>query len=299
MRAPGWPICLAACAAALPGQAFAHSTILPVTPHEVWQTWDFDWWIVLPLLLIHWLYGRGLRKLWSHAGMGRGIGYLQAASFLAGEVLLVIALISPLDPLGGTLQAAHMTQHTILIAFAPPLLLLGQPGVALAWALGPDWGARFARLRARFRFLAEPFTATALYAAAIWVWHTPVLYDLALRNDAIHWVEHMSFFATGLLFWSVMLRGARWPNGAPGAIAASLATIIHSGFLAALLTFSPVLFYSWYDGRSQLWGLTALEDQQLAGLIMWVPVMPPYLAACLAAAWCLITRSPGLAIQPR
>ncbi len=275
-----------------PDEVMAHITVLPVTPDDVWQAWAFDWWIVLPILLAHWLYGRGLVRLWSSAGVGRGISLRQAGFFLAGEALLVAALVSPLDALGSTLQSAHMAQHAILIAFAPPLLLLGRPDAALAWAIGPRAALRIGRLRMRFAGLAGPFAATALHAAAIWLWHVPALYEAALASEALHWLEHASFFGTALLFWSVALRGARHLHAAPAAMAASLATVIHSGFLAAILTFAPVLLYPWYDGRAQLWGLTPLEDQQLSGLLMWVPVTPVYLAACLFAAWALINRQP-------
>lgn len=291
MRVRVWYVCCVPSAFGITPPAFAHVTTLPVTPDGIWLAWSFEFWVVAPMLLVHWLYGRGVLKLWRSAGWGRGIGYRQAACFLGGEVLLVIALVSPLDPLGATLQSAHMAQHGILAAFAPPLLLLGRPDAAFAWALGPRLASALAQVKARLAFLAAPLVAAALHAAALWLWHLPLLYEAALENDMLHRLEHLSFFATGLLLWSALLKGAQRITAAPAAIAAGLATLILSGFLAALLTFAPQPFYAWYDGRAQLWGLTPLEDQQLAGLLMWVPMSPAYLAASLAAAFVLITHT--------
>jgi putative membrane protein len=289
---------LAAVALLAPTAALAHATTLPVTPQTLWQNWSFEPWIVIPLFALHWLYGRGLSRLWASAGRGRGISVAQAGCFLAGEAAFVLALISPLDALGSTLQAAHMTQHMLLIAVAPPLLLMGRPEAAFGWALGAHGGRALARLRTELAFLAAPVAAAALHAAAIWAWHLPSLYHAALENDFVHWLEHIAFFSTGMLLWSVLLRGVKRPAHAPAAMAAGLATILHSGFLAALFTFSPVLFYPWYDGRAQLWDLTPLADQQLAGLIMWVPGMPVYLAVILLAARTLIGGEPSAPAAP-
>jgi putative membrane protein len=282
----GLPVC--ALAFILPDAAHAHAVTLPVTPDTLWQNWSFDLWVVLPLLVSHWLYGRGVLRLWASAGLGRGISMVQAGCFLAGELALVAALLSPLDPLGSTLQSAHMTQHMILIALAPPLLLAGRPDAAFAWAIGPRGAQLIAQVKSALGWLARPFPATALHAAAIWGWHAPQVYHAALENDFVHWLEHLSFFGTGLLIWSVFLAGMRRRSMAPAAMAASFVTILHSGFLAALFTFSPRHFYPWYDGRAQLWGLTPLADQQLAGLIMWVPAMPLYLGVVLMAAHTLL-----------
>ena len=279
-----------------PTAALAHATTLPVPPQTLWQAWSFEPWVVIPLFAVHWLYGRGLSLLWGSAGRGRGISIAQAGCFLAGEAALFVALMSPLDALGSTLQAAHMTQHMLLIAVAPPLLLLGRPEAAFGWALGARGGRALARMRTELAWLAAPVVAAALHAAAIWAWHIPSLYHAALENDFVHWLEHIAFLSTGMLLWSVLLRGVKRPSHAPAAMAAGLATLLHSGFLAALFTFSPVLFYPWYDGRAQLWDLTPLTDQQLAGLIMWVPGMPVYLAVILLAARNLIesgTRTPA------
>lgn len=217
----------------------------------------------------------------------------RASSFLAGGAALAVALLSPLDALGSTLQSAHMAQHMILIAVAPPLLLAGRPEAAFVWALGPRRGRTLSRLRSKLAWVAAPFPAIALHGAAIWAWHLPVLYHAALENEFVHWLEHVSFLLTGLLLWSVLLKGIKRPARAPAAIAAGLVTILHSGFLAALFTFAPVVFYPWYDGRAQLWNLTPLTDQQLAGLIMWVPFMPVYLGVILLALSMLIGSAHG------
>ena len=116
--------------------AAAHG-LAPIQPATLWQAWSFDAKVLVPLLVAHWAYGRGVLRLWQRAGRWRGIGGMHVAAFLLGEIALVVALVSPVDQLGGTLLSAHMAQHGLLVAVAPPLLLLGLPGVAFAWAL-PD-----------------------------------------------------------------------------------------------------------------------------------------------------------------
>jgi putative membrane protein len=201
---------------------------------------------------------------------------------LLGESVLVVALISPLDQLGGTLLSAHMAQHGLLVAAAPPLLLLGKPGVAFAWALPTGWN-RISVLAGATRLtalLSRPLVAAVLHGLAVWIWHAPNLFDAAVEREWLHALEHASFFGTALLLWRAVLVQPRRQAGP--ALGAALATLLHSGLLGALLTMAPYPLYSWYrDGRTELWGLSALGDQQLAGLLMWVPLGVFYFAACL------------------
>jgi putative membrane protein len=255
--------------------AEAHG-LLPVGPEAFWQSWSFDPWVIVPLLVVHWLYGRGVLRLWAKAGTWRGIGWPQIAAFIGGEFVLMIALVSPLDRLGGTLVSAHMVQHGLLVAAAPPLLLLSHPGAAFAWGLLE--ATKRGALRVSWRFLSQfgrslsrPMPAAILHGAALWAWHAPPLFEAALRNEWIHSLEHAMFFGTALLFWQAIV-SAR-PGFAIGpAMAVVLITTIHTGLLGALLTFAPSPLYPWYAGRANLWGLSAQTDQQLAGLIMWVPM---------------------------
>ena len=270
------------------GTAAAHGPAA-VAPYAFWGTWSFDPVVVVPLLVAHWLYMRGVVRLWARAGTWRGIGCRHILSLGFGEVILVIALISPLDQLGGTLLTAHMAQHGLLVAVASPLLLMGRPGVAFAWALPSGWSKDIA-IGAAWRFIARlgralsrPLPAAALHGAALWVWHAPGLFDAAVEREWLHVLEHASFFGTGLLFWRAIL-DARSSRRAGPALGSASATLMHGGLLGGLITTATRPLYGWYPGRTELWGFSPLEDQQLAGLVMWVPMGAVYFGACLFLA---------------
>ena len=263
-------------------------------PHELWQAWAWDPLLLAGLALAAWAYGRGVCALWSRAGAGRGIARWQAAAFGAGLVALAVALVSPLEGLAAALFSGHMAQHLVLILVAAPLLVLGEPLVAYLWALPParrrTVGAwlRRAPLRAVRRALALPGAAWLLHIVAVWAWHLPGLYQAALVSEPLHSLEHGSFLATALLFWGVVVRpggGRRLGYGA--GILYILATALPSALLGALITLAPSPWYPAYAASAPAWGLTPLEDQQLAGLLMWIPpgILYVGVAAALLAAW--------------
>ncbi len=131
--------------------------------------------------------------------------------------------------------------------------------------------------------LTRPVTATVLHAVAIWVWHVPVFFDAAVMDVVVHRLQHLSFFLTAVLFWWAML----WRSD-PGVAAGELfVTMIHTGILGALMTFAPRILYAAQTAEAAQWGLTRIEDQQLAGLVMWVPVGTVYAGAAIAffARW--------------
>ena len=134
-----------------------------------------------------------------------------------------------------------MVQHVLLIAVAPPLLLLGRPDAALAFALpGPARrnvaGSPLGALAAMLRRLARPLPAALLHGLALWVWHAPGPFQAALQSRFLHDLEHASFFVTALLFWQSVIVAARSPATRIAAMLATLATLIHSGLLGALIT---------------------------------------------------------------
>ncbi|WP_051330054.1 cytochrome c oxidase assembly protein [Niveispirillum irakense] len=274
--------------ALVPLPAFAHAGGIWIGPDALSFGWSLLEWIALPLLVCWWLYGRGIIRLWGRAGVGRGIDIGQVCCFAAGMILLVLALLSPIDALGETLFTAHMTQHMLLLVVAPPLLLLGRPDVAFTAGLPAGWRGSAAWLhRQPGRWLAPlvgPGTASLIKAVILWGWHAPPLFDAALLNDPLHELEHACFLLAGLLFWWALLRPGRDVLASLQGAGAALVTLIHSGMLGALLTLAPVPLYASYVGQSELWGLTVLEDQQLAGLVMWVPMGFVYLGAGLALA---------------
>jgi putative membrane protein len=278
------------------GPAAAHGPT-PLPPDSLWHRWNFDPLVLVPLLAAGWLYPRGLRNLWIAAGRRRGVTYFHATSFALGMAMLFCALVSPLDALGGTLLCAHMAQHGLLIAAAPPLLLAGKPGVAFAWALPSRRRRNFLvstawhSLARMGNVLSRPLPAAALHGLTLWLWHAPAVFDQAIAGYAMHAFEHICFFGTALLFWRSIL-GARSPRRAGVALCATFATLVHSGLLGALITMAPYPIYAWYAGRTQAWGLGPLEDQQLAGLLMWVPMGLVYLGGCLALASRLAASPP-------
>jgi putative membrane protein len=201
---------------------------------------------------------------WVYLKAAPVMAWRRVAAFSAGWLALVVALLSPLDHHVAESFSLHMIQHELLMIAAPPLLILGRPYAALAATLPPA-ALRVAALPLR----VPPLAALLLHAAALWVWHVPRLFDAALASDAVHAAQHASFFFTALLFWWAVFRRVR--TGI--ALLYILVTMIHAGALAALLTFAPAPLYA----------LTAHGEQQLGGLIMWVPAGYAMLAAGLIA----------------
>lgn len=269
--------------------ALAHEG-LPPMPHDVWDAWSWDLLLLVGLGLSGWAYVRGVTTLWRRAGLGRGVTGWQAAAFGGGLIALFIALISPLDALSEALFSAHMVQHVILILVAAPLLVLGAPPAALIWSVPRRWQRGLGRwwqrqrgLRAGWRILTQPLLVWTLHTLALWAWHVPALYQAALQNETLHALEHLSFFGTGLLFWRAIMSpfGRKKVATGPGRLLYIFTMALQSGGLGALMTFSPRPWYGTYTSTTTAWGLTPLEDQQLAGVIMWVPAGVVYLVAAL------------------
>lgn len=222
-------------------------------------------------------YGVGVRRLHARAGVGRGIASWRVWAFAGAILTLAVAFAPPVDEITDGLFAAHMAQHVLLAVIAPPLLVAGMPGVMLLWTLDANrrrnvalW---FARSDARrvWRTATLPLVAWLLHAIAIWAWHLPRLYVAALDHETLHWLEHLSFAGTGvLLWWSILYpRGARRTGYGLGMLTL-FGTAMHSGALGALLTLTHRVVYPIQESGAASYGLTPLEDQQIAGLIMWV-----------------------------
>ena len=287
-----------AAAAAMGGAAIASQAHVP-EPTPAWSLpWTFEPWVVAPLLLSAAFYVLGTKRLWAHAGRGRGITSAQAAAFAGGWLVLAAALVSPIDGLGAQLFSAHMLQHELLMVLAAPLLCLGQPLVAWTWALAPAARQRLGRAlqhptwRRTWRLLRAPVTAWALHAIVLWAWHAPPLFEKALHHAGWHAFQHVSFFGSALLFWWAVLRPGRAHGMA--AMACIFTTMMHTAFLGALLSLSGRLWYPSYQSTATAFGLDPLDDQQLGGLLMWVPAGVAYLASglALAARWPL-RSAPG------
>lgn len=264
----------------------------PLAPHDLWSAWSWEPALLTGLALCIGTYGYGVSALWQRAGFGRGLRRWQVAAFGVGWITLWIALVSPLDALGSVLFSAHMLQHLLLILAAPPLLILGAPHIALIWALprpARRWLAQAWRRtawRTVWQTLSQPVLVWGLAGGTFWLWHVPSLYQAALQNEGIHALEHITFLGTAVLFWWTLLHpGRRLSQGA--GILFVFTTMLQNGLLGALLTFASYPWYPAYANRVAAWGLTPLEDQQLAGLIMWIPAGVVYLLTALAmfALW--------------
>ncbi|MEO6835452.1 MAG: cytochrome c oxidase assembly protein [Candidatus Tumulicola sp.] len=270
------------------------------TPSLARLPWTFEPWEIACLVLSAGLYVVGLARLWRRAGRGRGIGIAEAGAFAAGSLAIVAALVSPLDALADDLFSAHMVEHELLMIVAAPLLVLGRPLTAWLWAAPARWrGAIGACLhrpgwRVPWLVFTGPLWAFILHALALWLWHVPALFEAALENEAVHALQHISFLGTALIFWwSVLGRATRRERGI--ALVSLFATMVHTGALGALLTLSTVVWYPSYAASAPAWGFTALEDQELGGIIMWVPAGLVYIVTglWLASRWLAEPRRAG------
>ena len=274
---------------ALPRTALAHPG-QPPAPHDIWSAWSWEPALLVSLVVTGCLYAFGTGVLWGRVGPGRCIEMWRFIAFGGGLLALFVALVSPLDALGQALFSAHMVQHLILMLVAAPLLVLGAPLVPWLWALPKParkalggWWKQAERVRMIWHGLSEPILVWFLYAAALWIWHLPTLYQAALTVQWIHDLEHVCFLGTALLLWWTLIQpnGHRRLSYGAGALFV-FTTALHSGVFGALLAFAQTLLYPVYRLSVRAWGLTPLEDQQLAGLIMWIPPGVIYLLTALA-----------------
>jgi putative membrane protein len=236
---------------------------------------DASWsWAPGPLLLclvLTVIYVVRWRRVRADAAVRAGSGAHGAPverllAWLAGVLVLVVALVSPIDHLADQVFAMHMVQHVLLLDVAPILLILGltrvlmrpvaRPVLDLERALGP---------------LAHPATAVALYVLGMYVWHIPALYDAALENSGVHVLEHVVFLSIGLLYWWHLLSPVRsrvMTGLTPVGYMAGTKVLV--GLLGIFLTFAPDALYDFYKNQPEVWGLSPTEDQAAAGAIMAV-----------------------------
>ena len=221
----------------------------------------------------------------------------RAAALAAGAAAAALALAPPLERLAAERFAAHMVQHLLLILVAAPLIAAARPVTVAMAALPAPWHQALhrpvpARSRRVGRRLRHPLAVWLLGTAALWAWHSPALYQLALRSDAVHAAEHLTFLGTAGLFWSRVLAAgragaARSPAARPAAVALVFATALASAALGAILTFAGAPLYPEQAAVVAATGGDPLADQQRAGVLMWMPPGLVYLAVmtALVVAW--------------
>ena len=260
---------------------------------EPWHAdWVFEPWVVALLFLSAGLYTRGLVALWARASFSRGISVWHATAFVSGWLALALALVSPLDSLSEYLFSAHMVQHELLMLVAAPLFVMARPlaiwtwSVPLAWRRSIGGALHVPAWRTPWLLITSPFIAWWVHAVALWVWHVPSLFEAALENEGVHTLQHLTFFFSALLFWWSVLRASS-RKGKGIALLSLFTTMVHTGALGALLTLASTSWYLSYASTAPAFGLTAVEDQQLGGLVMWVPTGFVYIVSglVLAARW--------------
>ena len=273
--------------------ASAHGT----DAHSNGATWTFDPWIVAPLAIMAIAYGMGSVKFLRRAAHGNGAFALRLGFFISGWATLAAALTSPLHWLGEHLFTFHMIEHEVIMAVSAPLLALSRPVSAFVWAL-PRRGRHVAGaamnsavMRRIWDWSTRGLNATLLHGVAIWAWHLPWLFDASITDISLHRLQHLSFLITALLFWwSIFWRCSR------GVAAWHLfVTMLHTSALGALMALAPRVLYVAQTADAEAWGLTPLEDQQLAGMLMWVPAGTVYAGAALImlALWVKSSGSRG------
>jgi putative membrane protein len=222
----------------------------PPAPADLWSSWNLD-----PLLLA----ALGAMALF---GLRAGMSGNGRALYFSAWAMLAALFVSPLCAWSSALFSVRVAHHMVLIAAAAPLLVLARPHLPHLLARRPGLGAAF-----------------VLHTALVWLWHAPAPYAAAIESHALFWAMQISLFLSAIWMWAGILN----PAARTGRVlAVLLGSFTQMGMLGALITFAGTALYAPHFATTASWGITAIEDQQLAGLIMWVPAAAPYLAAALA-----------------
>lgn len=219
-------------------------------PAEWLSRWNFDPFLLAGLI--------AFALIW-HLAVGR-LEPARRKWFGGAFALLLLLFVSPFCALTSALFSARVTHHVLLTAIVAPLLVLSLP-------------------RERLRLPGSIAFWTAVQALVFWAWHAPNFYALALSSDAIYWLMQLSLLGSAAAFWAALRRSSE-----AASVAALLGTMVQMGLLGALITFAGSPLYEPHFATTLLWGIDPLEDQQLAGLIMWAPAAGLYLAAALVIA---------------
>ena len=253
-------------------------------------------WVAMSLALTAIAYVTGLSRIWARAGIGRGISRGQAASFAGGWLSLIVAASATFERFSAHSFSLHMIEHEMIMVVAAPLLVAGRPLAAFAWAF-PRGVRAHLRLpptgcvRTAWALLTAPVFATFVQLGALWAWHAPGWFDAALGSRGVHALQHTTFLFAALCFWWAVREGLA--GRAAVSCVSLFVTMIGSGALGALMTFSSAPWYPAYAGVASPLGWTPLEEQQVGGLLMWIPGGMLYMAIAL---W-RVHR--GLAAMPR
>ncbi|MEZ4870353.1 MAG: cytochrome c oxidase assembly protein [Caldilineaceae bacterium] len=244
------------------------------------STWDWRWDILLVLAIFATLYTTGWWRLRKRSKQTKLANRARLAAYWGGLITLAVALMSPIDPLGGQLFFMHMVQHLLTIMVAAPLLWLGAPFPFLLWGLpkrartiATQQFRRNSPLRSILVTLTQPAVSWLFFIAIYVGWHDPNFYDLALVHPWVHDLEHITFFASAMLLWWHVIGAGPHLHSAPiwGRIAMLIGIIPANMGIGIIIATADKVIYSYYATVPHIWGFTAVEDQSLAGVIMWIP----------------------------
>lgn len=277
---------LVAIALLLPTTTWAHGSSAPVSSDpRVLSLWDQA--VLAGLGVFGALYWIGSRELRTRRAAQSGF---ERAAFGAGWIALVASVLPWFDAAALELFSAHMAQHELMMLVGAPLIVAGRPLSTCLWALPERWRRHVATplqkvtVTGLARVIAAPLTAWTLHGIAVWTWHIPALYELAVRSEPVHTLQHATFIGTSVLFWWGLVYGRYGRAGYGAAVFYVFTTAIHTGILGALLTFAPSPLYRIYATQGHH---DPLGDQQIAGLVMWIPagVLLTLMGIGLFAAW--------------
>lgn len=235
--------------------------------------------MVFGLAFLAFTYSRGMNRLKKFGGFERQIGSGRRIAAMTGWLALVVAFFSPIGALDDTLLSAHMLQHLLIIQVAAPLLLLGRPVptmiLGLSPVIGQTLGRAFARSGSFYKvgsFITSPFASLGIFLVALFGWHIPAAYDLAVNNLLVHYLQHLTFFVSSLLFW--------WPAADPVtgkstrrrylSLLSQAAAFVAANAVGITFTFAGNVLYRSYESAPLLVGIAPKDDQVTAGVIMWV-----------------------------
>jgi putative membrane protein len=254
------------------------------------SSWEWRFEIVVVLLALGGLYALGWSRLRRRGNRGLAT-WPRLMSYLAGLLILAAALMSPIDQLGGQLFFMHMTQHMLTIMLAAPLLLLANPYPFMVWGLPRRGRLAVSRLMSRnssFRHVlasaTRPVFAWLVFLTVYLGWHDANLYNAALRSDLVHDLQHITFFGAAMLFWWHVVGAAPRIHGRfPGfaRIVYVLGMIPPNLFVGVMIAYASTVIYSYYESVPRIWGVSALQDQMIGGVIMWIPGSMMFILAAL------------------
>lgn len=262
----------------------------PLT-RALFSAWELRPDVLIVILTMSTLYVTGWRRLRRQSAHHKLATRLRLTSYLSGMVIIAIALMSPIDRLGGQLFFMHMIQHMLFMMLSAPLLWLAEPFPISLWGLPPK--ARHAvgglfnsdsTFRSVLARATSPGVAWLIFVTIYLGWHDPNLYNLALHHEWVHDIQHITFFGASLLYWWPIIGAAphihtRFPGWAK--LPYLLGTVPPNMFVGISIAFATDVRYTYYESIPRFWGLTVMQDQQLAGAIMWIPGSMMFIMAAL------------------